>query len=145
MTMTMTLTHSEKVNQHQSETWPYGLERRGHNPVKKESVQTDMPCSIGKVCNPDTVDDSAQSHMSNENIRLVLRQIHLNSKGFLSDSPKNRVRHQCCGILGFSDSITKTKSKKKTWKCGRLCVNRGLSSSVHIGLIPRSFGSSWPR
>ena len=49
-----------------------------------------MLCSIGKVCNWDTVDDSAQSHMSKENIRLVLRQTHLNSKGFLSDSPKDR-------------------------------------------------------
>ena len=31
-------THSGKVNQHQSEAWPYGHERRGHNPAKKNLV-----------------------------------------------------------------------------------------------------------
>ena len=31
----MTMTHSEGALQHQSETWPYGLERWGHDPAKK--------------------------------------------------------------------------------------------------------------
>ena len=37
--MTMTMTHSGKVNQHQSEAWPHGHERRGHNPAKKSLLR----------------------------------------------------------------------------------------------------------
>ena len=33
--MTMTMTHSDKVNQHLSETWPYGHEWWGHDPLEK--------------------------------------------------------------------------------------------------------------
>ena len=56
MTMTMKMTHSHKVNQHQSEARPYGHECRGHNSAKKESVETVVPCVLGKVCNWDTVE-----------------------------------------------------------------------------------------
>ena len=31
----MTMTHSDKVNQHLSETWPYRHEWWGHDPSKK--------------------------------------------------------------------------------------------------------------
>ena len=31
----MTMTHSDKVNQHLSETWPYGHEWRGHDSLEK--------------------------------------------------------------------------------------------------------------
>ena len=60
--MTMTMTHSEKVNQHQSAAWPCRHEWRDHNLAKKESVEAVVPCALGKVCNWDTVDDSVQSH-----------------------------------------------------------------------------------
>ena len=48
------------MNQRQSDSWPYGLELRGHNPRKKESVMTVVACTLGKVRNWDTVNDSAQ-------------------------------------------------------------------------------------
>ena len=35
----MTMTHSEGVLRHLSETWPYGLERWGHDPGEKDSVK----------------------------------------------------------------------------------------------------------
>ena len=41
-----------------------------------------MPCSLGKVCNKDTVDDSVQSQSKKKERRihrLLLRQIQLNS------------------------------------------------------------------
>ena len=74
--MTMTMTHSEKVNQRQSADWPYRHERSGHDPAKKESVEAVVPCALGKVCNWDTVDDSVQSHKKDrKKHRLLLRQI----------------------------------------------------------------------
>ena len=35
MTMTMTMTHSEKSHTCQMRAWPYRQERRGHGPTKK--------------------------------------------------------------------------------------------------------------
>ena len=35
----MTMTHSDKVIQQLSGTWPYGLECWGHDPMSKESVE----------------------------------------------------------------------------------------------------------
>ena len=74
MTMTMTMTHSDKVHQHQSAAWPNGHEGRGHNPAKK-SVETVVPRALGKVCNADTVVDSVQSQKKKERRRhkLLLR------------------------------------------------------------------------
>ena len=40
LTMTMTMTHSEKSNQQSLVAWPYRRERRGHDPA----------CAVGKVC-----------------------------------------------------------------------------------------------
>ena len=48
--MTMTMTHSDKSVQQSLEAWPYKRERRGHDPAKKKSVETDVACSVGKVC-----------------------------------------------------------------------------------------------
>ena len=56
------MTHSDEVNQRQSAAWTYGHESKGHNPAKKESVKTVVPCALGKVCNWDTVVDSVPSH-----------------------------------------------------------------------------------
>ena len=49
--MTMTMTHSGKVNQR-------------HNPREKESVKAVLLCILGNVCSWDTVDDNVQSHKS---------------------------------------------------------------------------------
>ena len=49
MTITMTMTHSEKSVQQSLESWPYKRERRGHDPAKK-SFKADVACSVGKVC-----------------------------------------------------------------------------------------------
>ena len=59
-----TVTHSSTVFQQLSEAWPYGHERRGHNPAHKNSDETGAPCTYRKVCNSDTVDDSVQSRTS---------------------------------------------------------------------------------
>ena len=45
MTMTMTMTHSEKSHIRRMKAWPYRQECGGHDPTKKESVLL-----IGKVC-----------------------------------------------------------------------------------------------
>ena len=37
---------------------------KGSSPSEKESVKAVVPCTLGKVCNWDTVDDSVQSHKS---------------------------------------------------------------------------------
>ena len=39
MTMSMTMTHSEKSAQQSLEAWPHRQERRGHDPVKKSLLQ----------------------------------------------------------------------------------------------------------
>ena len=56
---------------------------KGSQPREKESVMTVVPCTLGKVRNWDTVDDSVRSHMNHKKERrihrLLLRQIQLNS------------------------------------------------------------------
>ena len=54
---------------HQSENLaPTDLSDGVHYPVKKESDKTAVPCTFGKVCNWDTVEDSAQTrHASLKN------------------------------------------------------------------------------
>ena len=66
---TINCTHTDKVNQHQSEA------------REKESVDTVVPCAPGKVCNWDTVGDSLQSHKKKERRihRLLLTQIQIHS------------------------------------------------------------------
>ena len=49
---------------------------------EKEFVETVVPCTLGKVCNWDTVDDSVQSHKSKKERRihdLLLRQFLMSS------------------------------------------------------------------
>ena len=60
--LTRTMTHSEKINQRQSEG-PTDLSA-GSLPREKESVMTVVPCTLGKVRNWYTVDDSVRSHMN---------------------------------------------------------------------------------
>ena len=53
-------------------------------PRKKESVDAVESCTLGKVCNWNTADDSEQSHESEEKReqrmhKLLLKLIHLNS------------------------------------------------------------------
>ena len=49
ISMTMTMTHSEKSHIHRMKAWPYRQECRGHDPTKKNLFRL---CSllIGKVC-----------------------------------------------------------------------------------------------
>ena len=44
----MTMRHSGKVVQQQSMTWPYGLERWGHDPVEKRICQACVRCAARK-------------------------------------------------------------------------------------------------
>ena len=49
MTMTMTMTHSEKSHINQMRAWPYKQECRGHDPTKK-NLFCWWNLLIGKVC-----------------------------------------------------------------------------------------------
>ena len=53
-------THSRKVNQRQR-PGPTDLSEKSHNPAKKRSVMTVVPCTLGHVRDWDTVDDNVQS------------------------------------------------------------------------------------
>ena len=66
-------------------------------------------------------------------------------KAFLSDSSKG-YRESTTPML-WNPRILRFdhKEEKGMEKCGRLCVKRALSSSVHIVSLPRSFDSSTPR
>ena len=56
-----------------------------------------MPCSIGNVCNCDTVDDSVHSHVNQKttNTQVLLRQIQMNSdeKGSGTEFGRKRFLH----------------------------------------------------
>ena len=47
--MTITMAHSKKSIQQSFVAWPDRRERRGHDPVKKESVKAGVACAVGKV------------------------------------------------------------------------------------------------
>ena len=49
MTMTMTMTHSEKSHINQMRAWPYRQECRGHGPSKKNLSYWES-LLLGKVC-----------------------------------------------------------------------------------------------
>ena len=86
------------------------------------------------VRNGDTVDDSAQSHMSKENIRLVLREIHLNSKVLLTDSPQDR--ESTINTVESSDSQIRLKLGY---------VQQGVFAQVLTGfdLLQSPLGRPW--
>ena len=89
-----------------------------------------MPCTLGKVCNWDTVNDSAQSHKSKNGTENTKASAETNSDEF--------GRHGEC-----SDSVqhvnVETMNKKKE-KCGKL-----MSSSVPSSLTTDNllWSSGW--
>ena len=75
-------THSDEVNQHQSEAWPYGHERRGHNPAKKNLLRL-LCLALLARCATGTPLTTECSHINRKKERkihrLLLRQIQMNS------------------------------------------------------------------
>ena len=59
MTMTMTMTHSDKSHIRRMKAWPYRQECRGHDPTKKESVLL-MKLAHWQGVHLHTVKDSVQ-------------------------------------------------------------------------------------
>ena len=77
--MTMTMIHT-KIRSISERPAPTGTSDRSQLP-EKESVETVVPCALGKVRNWDTVGDNVQLHKKKERKihRLLLRQIQMNS------------------------------------------------------------------
>ena len=79
MTMTHTQVKSTNISQRPGLT---SVSEVVLSPQKKKSDETGVPCTLGKVCNWNTVDDNVQSHDSKKERRmhkLLLGEVHLYS------------------------------------------------------------------
>ena len=72
-TMTMTTKHSSKVFQQWSEDWPYGYERRCHNPAKKNLMRLVRLALIARSVTG-TLLTTVSSHVNRERQRETVTQ-----------------------------------------------------------------------
>ena len=93
MTMTITMTHSGKVNQRQSATWPHRREWRGHNSAKKNLVTLLCLALLARCalrhCWRQCVITSIGRKKEQRVHCLLLQQIRLNSDFGCHGIPRN--------------------------------------------------------
>ena len=74
------MTHSDKVNQHQSEAWPHGHEWRGHNPRKKNLLNLLCLALLARCANGHCWRQCGVILKRERRIhKLLLRQIQMDS------------------------------------------------------------------
>ena len=87
----MKMTHSDKVNQHQSEAWPCGHEWRSHNPAKKNLLRLLCLALLARRANG-TLLATVCSHMNTQAVAETSSN-EFGRQGESSDS-RNQVQRQ---------------------------------------------------